>query len=210
MYKNIVKRSLDFFFALILLILSSPFLLIACIAIPLESRGSPVFSHQRVGYKNKIFTVYKLRTMCLETHRDGRKLRDRERVTKVGRILRKTSIDELPQLINILKGEMSFIGPRPLPVRYYPFYTEEEILRHEVRPGITGLAQINGRSNLEWEKRFEYDVYYYRNLSLGMDLDILWKTIGKVFGQKDTSTIRPASLVDFDIHRKGQERRSAL
>lgn len=209
-YNRVIKRILDFIFALFLFIITLPITLIAIIAIPLETEGSPIFSQKRVGYKNQIFTIYKLRTMCVETEKDGRKLRDRERVTKVGRILRKTSIDELLQLINVIKGEMSFVGPRPLPVRYYPYYTEEEIRRHEVRPGITGLAQINGRSNLQWEERFAYDIEYVDNISFSLDLKILVETIVAVFSQEGTSTIRPATLVDFDVHRNFEKRREEL
>ena len=131
----------------------------------------------------------------------GCKIRDRHRVTKAGSIIRKLSIDELPQLYNIFKGDMSFVGPRPLLVRYLPYYTMEELRRHDVRPGITGLAQINGRGNLQWEERFRYDLQYVDNVSLILDLKIVLKTIKKVFKQEGTSTIRPAFLVDFDVHR---------
>lgn len=210
MYQHGIKRILDFLAAFVLLIVSSPFVLIALLAIPLDSKGPAVFSQKRVGYKNSIFTVYKLRTMITETHRDGRKLRDRERVSRIGRILRMTSIDELPQLVNILKGEMSFIGPRPLPVRYYPYYTDEELGRHDVRPGITGLAQVNGRSNLQWEDRFRYDLYYRDHCSFLLDAKIVLKTIEKVFKSEGTSTIRPVSLVDFDVHRNLVKNREDL
>ena len=141
--------------------------------------------------------------MDTKTHDEfGNKLRDRDRVTKSGKIIRKLSLDETPQFINILKGEMSFIGPRPLLVRYLPYYTEREMHRHDVKPGITGLAQVNGRGFLQWEQRFEFDLFYVENLSLLLDLKIIFKTIKSVFSREGTSTIRPSDLVDFDIHRK--------
>lgn len=201
-YKKYIKRVLDFSFALFFLILSVPFIFIGYILIKLDSKGSAFFTQTRIGKDCKEFKIYKLRTMKLETHaKDGRKLKDRERVTKSGKIIRKFSIDELPQLLNILKGDMSFVGPRPLLVRYLPYYTEEEIRRHDVLPGITGLAQINGRSNLQWEERFQYDLEYVEKLSFKLDVKILLKTIQKVFGGSNTSTIRPKGLVDFDKHR---------
>ena len=201
-YRKYVKRSLDFIFALILLIISVPFILIASLFIVLDSKGSPIFTQIRIGKDSKEFKIYKLRTMKLQaTDMDGNKIRDRDRVTRAGRIIRKLSIDELPQLFNILKGEMSFIGPRPLLVRYLPYYTEEEIRRHDVLPGITGLSQINGRSNLQWEERFEYDVKYVDNISFKLDMQIFWITIRKVFEGSDTSTIRRSDIVDFDKHR---------
>ena len=201
-YQYYIKRIFDLLLALTLLLVSSPMILIACILIKVDSEGPVIFKQTRIGKDCKEFTIYKLRTMKLQTHdKDGRKLRDRERVTRMGKIIRKLSLDELPQLINIIKGEMSFIGPRPLLVRYLPFYTEEELRRHDVLPGITGLAQINGRSFLSWEERFAYDVEYVDNISLNLDIKILFKTINKVFKGEGTSTIRPKNLVDFDKHR---------
>lgn len=209
-YNKVIKRGLDFLFALALLVLGLPFLLIGILLIKIDSKGPVFFSQERIGHLNKPFTIYKLRTMSLETHRDGIKLRDRERVTKSGRIIRKLSIDELPQLINILRGDMSFVGPRPLLPRYYPYYTDEELKRHDVRPGITGLAQIKGRGNLQWEERFSYDLYYVNNLSPLLDLQIVLKTIQKVIKSEGTSTVRPPNLVDFDVHRNFEKRRQEI
>lgn len=201
-YRRYIKRTLDFIFSLILLIVSVPFILIGSLFIVLDSKDSPIFTQIRIGKDCKEFKIYKLRTMKLEEFdKNGNKIRDRDRVTRVGKIIRKLSIDELPQLFNILKGEMSFIGPRPLLIRYLPYYTDEEIRRHKVLPGITGLSQVNGRSNLQWEDRFELDVKYVDNISFKLDVEIFCKTIKKVFVGSDTSTIRRSDIVDFDEHR---------
>lgn len=152
------------------------------------------------------FKIYKLRTMdTREFDEDGNKIRDRNRVTRSGKIIRKLSLDEIPQFFNILKGDMSFIGPRPLVVRYLPYYTEEELRRHDVLPGITGLAQVNGRGYLQWEDRFKYDLEYVDNVSLSLDVKILFLSIYTVIKKEGTSTIRPADLVDFDIHRQNEK-----
>ena len=209
MYRKFIKRLLDIIFSIILIILTSPFLLIGIIAIKMDDHGSAFFNQVRIGKDNKKFTMYKLRSMKNQTHdKDGRKLRDKERVTKAGRFIRKTSIDELPQLFNVLKGDMSFIGPRPLLVKYLPYYTEEELHRHDVRPGITGLAQVNGRSNLGWEKRFAYDVEYVNNITFLGDMRILGRTLGKVFKGADTSVNeRPEGFVSLNIQRAGERLR---
>jgi len=141
--------------------------------------------------------------MIVRTHDEtGRKLDDKDRVTRVGRVIRRLSIDELPQLVNIIKGDMSFVGPRPLLVRYLPYYTDSELRRHEVRPGITGLAQINGRGFLQWEERFKYDLEYVDNLSFLLDAKILLRTVYQVLSGEGSSTDRPSYLVDFDEHRR--------
>lgn len=208
LYERYFKRVFDLMFAIILLILSIPFIFLGSIFIKLDSFGPVFFKQTRIGYKCEKFKIYKLRTMRLETHdEEGRKLKDSERITKAGRLIRMLSIDELPQLLNILKGEMSFIGPRPLLVRYLPYYTKKEIRRHDVLPGITGLAQINGRSNIQWEERFDYDLEYVNNMSLILDIKILLKTVQKVFKGSDTSIIRPKNLVDFDEHRNFKKMR---
>ncbi len=173
-----IKRLLDFIFAVILLIITSPIMLLAALAIKLEDPKGPVlFKQKRPGKNAKIFTVYKFRTMRVETERDGRPLTDIERMTKVGSFLRKTSIDELPQLFNIIRGEMSFIGPRPLLVQYLELYTSEQMRRHEVTPGISGWAQVNGRNAISWEEKFKLDVWYVDNQSFLVDLKILFMTI---------------------------------
>ncbi len=205
-YRRYIKRSFDFIFALIGLIVTFPFLLITFIFIKLDTPGPLLFVQERIGYGLQRFKIYKLRTMdTREFDEDGNKIRDRNRVTRSGKIIRKLSLDEIPQFFNILKGDMSFIGPRPLVVRYLPYYTEEELRRHDVLPGITGLAQVNGRGYLQWEDRFKYDLEYVDNVSLSLDVKILFLSIYTVIKKEGTSTIRPADLVDFDIHRQNEK-----
>ncbi|MDR9768917.1 sugar transferase [Acetomicrobium sp.] len=166
MYEKYIKGLLDFLFAILLLVILSPIMLAAAIIIKMEDPGGPIlFKQERVGKDNKIFTLYKFRTMIVETEKNGVKLSDADRLLKFGNTLRKLSIDELPQLFNIIKGEMSFIGPRPLPVVYLPYYTDEELHRHDVRPGVSGWAQVNGRNYLSWEEKFRYDLEYVNNVS---------------------------------------------
>lgn len=178
------KRFFDVLFAAILLILASPVMLLAFLAIKLSSPGPAVFKQPRPGKDCKIFTVFKFRTMRVETEKDGRPLSDMERMTKIGSFLRKTSIDELPQLLNILRGEMSFIGPRPLLVRYLDLYTPEQLRRHEVTPGISGWAQVNGRNTISWEEKFQLDVWYVDHISLGIDLKIVFLTVWNILNRK--------------------------
>lgn len=180
----IVKRILDIVLALILLILLSPIMLIAALMIKIDSKGPILFKQQRPGKDAKVFTILKFRTMLVETEKDGKKLADFERMTKAGSFLRKTSIDELPQLINIIRGEMSFIGPRPLLVEYLQLYSPEQMKRHQVRPGISGWAQVNGRNGLSWEEKFKYDVWYVENLSFLLDLKIVLLTIYNILTRK--------------------------
>ena len=185
MYRKYIKRLLDFIFAIILLIILSPIMLIATMAIKAEDPKGPVlFRQKRPGKDAKIFEIYKFRTMKVETERDGRKLSDMERMTKVGSVLRKTSIDELPQLFNIIKGEMSFIGPRPLLVEYLKYYSCEQMRRHEVIPGISGWAQVNGRNATTWEERFKNDVWYVDNVSFKLDFRIFFMTIYNILSRK--------------------------
>lgn len=180
-YRKYVKRLLDIIISLCALIILSPILLITALLVRIKL-GSPVIFHQeRPGYNEKIFKLCKFRSMTEEKDENGNLLPDAVRLTKFGRMLRATSLDELPELFNILKGDMSLIGPRPLLVSYLPYYTEEERLRHTVRPGLTGLAQVSGRNLLEWDKRFAKDVEYVRNLSFTMDMKIFFLTIKKVF-----------------------------
>lgn len=183
MYKYI-KRGMDFTVALIALLILSPLMLTVSIVIKLNRDGPVLFKQKRPGLNGKIFTVYKFRTMSVKTHdQNGRELSDFERMSKIGSLLRKTSIDELPQFINILKGDMSFIGPRPLLTEYIEFYTPEQMRRHEVRPGISGWAQVNGRNTITWEEKFRYDVEYVDKMSLKMDLYIFIRTILNVLKQ---------------------------
>ena len=180
-YGKYVKRLLDIIISLCALIILSPILLILAILVRFKL-GSPIIFHQeRPGYNEKIFKLCKFRSMTEEKDENGNLLPDAVRLTKFGRMLRATSLDELPELWNILKGDMSLIGPRPLLVSYLPYYTEEERLRHTVRPGLTGLAQVSGRNLLDWDKRFAKDVEYVRNLSFKMDVKIFFLTIKKVF-----------------------------
>ena len=165
--------------------------------------GAPViFKQARPGKDEKIFYMYKFRSMSDARDEAGNLLPDSERLTKFGRLLRSSSLDELPELFCILKGDMSLIGPRPLTVAYLPYYTEEERVRHSVRPGLTGLAQVNGRNNLSWEERFAYDIEYVKNISLKMDISILLKTVGKVLKSEDIVVCGENQLRDFDVERK--------
>ncbi len=203
-----VKRILDFVFAIILLIILWPVMVIAAIAIKTEDPDGPVlFIQERIGKGNKVIKVFKFRSMLVETKRNDRKLTDAERMLKTGNILRKLSLDELPQLFNIIKGEMSFIGPRPLPVIYLPYYDENEIHRHDVKPGISGWAQVNGRNYLSWEERFKHDLFYVNNISLLFDLKITVLTIKKVLSRSDVG-VRGVDFPDRSLHeiRKPNER----
>ena len=185
MYRHFIKRILDIFVSLLGMIVLSPVYLIVAILVRVKL-GSPIIFHQkRPGYQEKIFTLCKFRTMTDERDENGELLPDSVRLTKFGLFLRKTSLDELPELWNIFKGDMSLIGPRPLLVSYLPWYTKREKLRHTVRPGLTGLAQVSGRNFIEWDKRLEKDVEYVEKLSFFMDLKVLWMTVKVVFGKSD-------------------------
>lgn len=185
MYKNGIKRGLDILLSLCGIIVLSPVLLVLVILVRVKL-GSPVFfRQQRPGKDEKIFTLCKFRTMTDARDEKGELLPDAVRLTKFGKFLRATSLDELPELFNILKGDMSVIGPRPLLVSYLPYYTERERLRHSVRPGLTGLAQVSGRNFLDWDRRFQKDVEYVEHLTFGMDLKVLWLTVRTVLGHTD-------------------------
>ena len=176
-----VKRSFDIAASSVILTVSLPVMLAAGAAIKASDGGSILFKQKRPGKNGKIFTVYKFRTMKEKTvDENGNPLSDMERMTKTGSFLRKTSLDELPQFVNVLKGEMSFIGPRPLLCEYLPLYSPEQMRRHDVRPGITGWAQVNGRNAISWEEKFAYDIYYVDNMSLSLDTKIIFKTIKNV------------------------------
>ncbi len=184
MYKYI-KRGMDFTVAFMALLILSPLMLLVAFLIKLNRDGPVFFKQKRPGLNGKIFTVYKFRTMSVKTYDDsGRELSDFERMSKIGNLLRKTSVDELPQFINILKGDMSFIGPRPLLTEYLELYTPEQMRRHEVRPGISGWAQVNGRNTITWEEKFDLDVEYVENISFRMDVNIFIKTILNVLKQE--------------------------
>jgi len=179
-YKRFFKRPLDFLLSLMALIILSPILLITAILVRIKLGSPIIFKQQRPGLNEKIFTIYKFRTMTDAKDENGNLLPDSERLTSFGRFLRSTSIDELPELVNILKGDMSIVGPRPLLVEYLPLYNEKQKLRHCVRPGLTGLAQVNGRNAITWEDKFDYDVKYIKNITLSSDLKIIIETFVKV------------------------------
>lgn len=203
MYKSFFKRLIDFSVVFMALLIIWPLLLCITIWLHFANKGAGAFFYQeRPGMNQKIFKVIKFKTMTDERDADGKLLPDSERITKVGRFVRSTSIDELPQLINVLKGDMSLIGPRPLLPSYLPYYTTREQLRHTVRPGITGWAQVNGRNNLNWDDRLECDVYYVENLSILMDLKVLYKTIINVIKRKDITVV--TTLPDFNEYRKSK------
>ena len=193
-----IKRGLEFIIALIGVILASPILLIIAILVRIKL-GSPIFFRQaRVGLNGEIFEMVKFRTMKDAYDAEGNLLPDEERLTAFGNFLRKSSLDELPELWNVLKGDMSLVGPRPLLVEYLPLYSEEQMKRHNVRPGITGYAQVNGRNNISWTKKFELDVYYVENFSLWLDIKILFQTVAKVLGQADINQEGNATVERFN------------
>jgi lipopolysaccharide/colanic/teichoic acid biosynthesis glycosyltransferase len=201
-YYRLVKSMLDRLVAAIALLILSPVLLIVAITI-YTRMGSPIlFTQQRPGKDGRLFTCYKFRTMTDERHPDGKLLSDAERLTSLGKFLRKTSLDELPQLWSVLNGDMSFVGPRPLLVKYLPYYSEQEFQRHSVLPGITGLAQINGRNKLSWEERFQLDIQYVEEQSFALDLYILLMTVWKVIARSDIDV--ETQLEDLDKYRQKQ------
>lgn len=187
MYKNFFKRIIDFSASLIGMILLSPIFLFVMIGLFFANQGKPFFFQSRPGKNERIFKIVKFKTMNDKNDKNGNLLSDAERLTKIGSFVRKTSLDEIPQLINVIKGDMSLIGPRPLLIQYLPLYNETQKRRHEVRPGITGWAQINGRNAISWQQKFEYDVWYVDNISLWLDIKIIFLTIKKVFVREGIS-----------------------
>ena len=199
MYRNCIKRILDFCIALCALSVLWPILLVITIFLHFANKGAGAFfTQERPGKNAKIFKVVKYKTMTDERDADGKLLPDAQRLTKIGKIVRSLSIDELPQLFNVLKGDMSFVGPRPLLVKYLPLYSKEQMRRHDVRPGITGWAQVNGRNAITHTKKFEYDVWYVDNLSFLLDVKILFLTIKKVFVREGISGEGIATAETFD------------
>jgi lipopolysaccharide/colanic/teichoic acid biosynthesis glycosyltransferase len=202
MYKHFFKRFLDFWISLIGLICISPILIVVTIWLHFANKGAGAFFLQeRPGKDAKVFKIIKFKTMTDERDGDGNLLPDAHRLTKVGRIVRSTSIDELPQLINVLKGDMAFIGPRPLLVQYLPYYTDREKLRHSVRPGISGWAQVNGRNNLPWDERLEFDAWYAENLSFSLDCKVIIKTIKNVIKRKDIVVVPGVKFRPLNVER---------
>ena len=203
MYAKFFKRIIDFTLSLIALLILFPILLILVIIGAVAMRGNPFFTQLRPGKINKktgeekIFKLIKFRTMSNAKDRNGELLPDDVRLNKYGRMLRKTSLDELPELLNILKGDMAIVGPRPLLVQYIPLYNERQRLRHTVRPGLTGLAQVNGRNAISWETRFEFDVEYVSNITFRKDIAIIFKTVGKVFKSDGISSETSETMEDF-------------
>lgn len=204
MYKNFFKRVFDFLLSLCALIALSPLLIVFIIVGAIVMRGNPFFTQERPGKDEKIFKLIKFRSMSNLKDKNGNLLPDEQRITSYGEFIRKTSIDELPELFNILKGDMAIVGPRPLLVKYLPYYTERERIRHTVRPGLTGLAQIRGRNNLDWDPRLASDVEYVENLSLINDIKIILATVVKVFRKEDVSSIGAFTVKDLDEERKGK------
>lgn len=197
-FKLSIKRIFDFVAAVILLIVLSPIIGICAVLVRINL-GSPIFFKQkRVGKNNEIFEIIKFRTMRDLYDDNGKQLDDSQRLTKFGEIIRSLSIDEIPELINIIKGEMSFVGPRPLLIEYLPIYTEEQLRRHDIIPGLTGLAQVNGRNNLTWNEKFKLDVFYVDNWSILLDIKILLKTIVTVFKREGISQQGQATVEDFN------------
>ena len=204
MYSRYIKRFLDIFFSGLFIILLLPMYLLLAVIVRINMGSPVIFKQERPGLDEKIFSLIKFRTMSDKKGPDGRLLPDEERLTAFGKALRRTSLDELPELFNILKGDMSFVGPRPLLVRYLPFYTEEERKRHSVRPGLTGLAQVNGRDALVWEKRFKMDIFYAEHQSFLFDLGIIIMTAFKILKKADILDGNEQTLPDFDVYRRGQ------
>ncbi len=197
MYCKYIKPLLDRLLALILLIILSPIMLIVALLIYIKMGRPILFTQKRPGRDGKIFTIYKFRTMTNEKDKFGNLLPDEKRLKGVGKTIRSLSLDELPQLFNVLKGDMSFIGPRPLLVEYLPLYNEEQARRHEVTPGITGWAQVNGRNAISWEDKFRYDVWYVDNCSFLVDMKIIWLTILKVLKKEGISSSSHATMEKF-------------
>ena len=198
MYKNIFKRIIDFTLSFLGFIIISPVFLLLWIWLSIANKGAGAFFFQeRPGKDEKIFRVIKFKTMNDKRDESGSLLPDAERLTRVGRFVRSTSLDEIPQLLNVIKGDMSLIGPRPLLVQYLTLYNEEQKRRHEVRPGITGWAQVNGRNAISWEQKFEYDIWYVDHVSLSLDLKIMFKTIQKVFKRDGINSDKNAKVEEF-------------
>jgi len=203
MYRNFFKRIFDLIIALISLILSSPLIIVTFTVLSYLNNSFKVFFIQkRPGKNSKIFKLYKFKTMSDKKDNNGNLLPDKDRITPIGKFIRATSLDEIPQLLNVIKGDMSLIGPRPLLVAYLPLYSKEQARRHEVRPGITGWAQVNGRNAISWQQKFEYDVWYVDNQSFWLDMKILWLTFLKVVKRSDISSSTSSTMEKFTGSKK--------
>ncbi len=197
MYNNYIKRPLDFCLAAFAFLLISPIFLLVTLLLAISNKGKAFFFQQRPGKSDKIFRVIKFKTMTDQKDVNGNLLPDAERLTSIGSFVRKTSLDEIPQLLNVIKGDMSLIGPRPLLVQYLPLYNTTQKRRHKVRPGISGWAQVNGRNTISWKQKFEYDVWYVDNLSFMLDLKIIFMTVFKVFKSEGISADGEATMEVF-------------
>ncbi|WP_342463071.1 sugar transferase [Ureibacillus sp. FSL K6-8385] len=201
-YAKYIKRPMDFILSLIAIIVLSPVFLIVALLVRINLGSPVIFKQQRPGLNEKIFTMYKFRTMTDERDENGELLPDSERLTKFGKFLRSTSLDELPELFNILKGDMSIVGPRPLLVQYLPLYNDHQRRRHEVRPGLTGLAQVNGRNAITWEEKFNLDVQYVDHVSFLGDWKIIFRTVKKVFVREGINSETSATMEPFTGNKK--------
>ncbi|MCU7598174.1 sugar transferase [Riemerella anatipestifer] len=201
MYRDFFKPIMDFTLALVGFLLLSPVFILVTIGLFFANQGKPFFFQKRPGKNERIFSIIKFKTMNDKKDANGNLLSDAERLTAIGKFVRKTSLDEIPQLLNVIKGDMSLVGPRPLLPQYLPLYNEEQKKRHNVRPGITGWAQVNGRNAISWQQKFEYDVWYVRNLSLSLDIKVLFLTVKKVFVSEGISQEGQATIEPF----KGNE-----
>lgn len=196
-YDKYVKRSIDFALSFVAIIILSPVLVIVALLVKIKLGSPVIFKQQRPGLNEKIFTMYKFRTMTDAKDSEGNLLSDERRLTKFGKKLRSTSLDELPELFNILKGDMAIVGPRPLLVQYLPLYNDQQKKRHCVRPGITGYAQINGRNSISWEQKFDYDIYYINNITIILDTSIFFRTLRIVLEQDGINSNSDATMEDF-------------
>jgi lipopolysaccharide/colanic/teichoic acid biosynthesis glycosyltransferase len=197
LYRNYIKRAFDFVVSIIAFLVFSPVFLIITLLLFIANKGKPFFLQPRPGLNGIIFKVIKFKTMNDKRGNDGKLLSDAERMTTIGKFVRKTSLDEIPQLLNVIKGDMSLIGPRPLLVDYLPLYNNQQSRRHEVRPGITGWAQVNGRNAISWSQKFEYDIWYVDKLSFLLDVKILWLTLLKVVQSEGISSATTVTMERF-------------
>ena len=196
-YKNFIKPLLDFIFSLIAFIILLPLFMVVIILLFFANNGKPFFTQLRPGKNERVFRLIKFKTMNDNKDEQGNLLPDKDRLTRVGKFIRKTSIDEIPQLLNIIKGDMSLVGPRPLLVEYLPLYNKQQLRRHEVKPGITGWAQVNGRNAISWEQKFEFDVWYVDHLSFALDVKILWLTTRKAFKPRGINSTNLVPMEKF-------------
>jgi lipopolysaccharide/colanic/teichoic acid biosynthesis glycosyltransferase len=197
MYRTFFKPLIDKAFAFTLILISLPITLVVSILLYFYNNGKPFFFQQRPGLNGQIFLIWKFKTMNDKRDTEGNLLPDSQRLTPVGAFVRKTSLDELPQLLNVLKGDMALVGPRPLLVEYLPLYNQRQNRRHQVKPGITGWAQVNGRNTISWQEKFEFDVWYVENLSLLLDIKILWMTVLKVFKSEGINATQATTMEKF-------------